>query len=104
MAVVEVRPVTGGLPVRTPSLFISVVESLGKTLHPPHLVMVVSGPSGTCVWQPHRCQRVNGWMTDCSVKSFGVSGDLINAIQAQVIYHKTALQQEGIQPSSFYQI
>ncbi|MEQ2261728.1 hypothetical protein XENORESO_014845 [Xenotaenia resolanae] len=49
------------------------------------------------VWQPHICQGscgyivahqwTNGWMTDCSVNLFEVSGDLIRAVQVQAVYH-----------------
>ncbi|MEQ2300628.1 hypothetical protein AMECASPLE_027658 [Ameca splendens] len=75
---------------------VSVVVSLDKTLHPLCLLMVVRGLGGASVWQSHLCQAaqgncgynvvyhcqcvnvcMNGWMTDCSVKRFGVSGDLI---------------------------
>ncbi|MED6244159.1 hypothetical protein ATANTOWER_027097 [Ataeniobius toweri] len=49
--VVGVRPVTDGLPVQTPDSSVSVVVSLGKTLHPPCLLMVVP-----IVWLPHFCQ------------------------------------------------
>ncbi|MEQ2279096.1 hypothetical protein AMECASPLE_005951 [Ameca splendens] len=59
----------------SPAMSVSVVVCLGKTLHPLCLLMVVRGLGGTCVWQAHFC--LNGWMTECSVKRFGVSGDLI---------------------------
>ncbi|MEQ2234335.1 hypothetical protein ILYODFUR_030872 [Ilyodon furcidens] len=78
--VVGVHPVTGGLPVRC---------VLGKALHPPCLLMVVRGPCGAngmaasilsvCLRAAvatmsvvYRCQCVNEWITDCSVKHFGV--------------------------------
>ncbi|MED6290393.1 hypothetical protein CHARACLAT_012530 [Characodon lateralis] len=54
--VVRVCPGTGGLPVQTP-LSVSVVMSLGKTLHQPCLLKVVRGPSGTdCMAICHSAQ------------------------------------------------
>ncbi|MEQ2304246.1 hypothetical protein AMECASPLE_025026 [Ameca splendens] len=89
--------VTGGYSVQAPAMSVPVVVSLGKALHPPCLLMVVRGLGGACVWQPHFCQSapgqlwlqyslplsvcdgvfLNGWMPQCSVKRFGVSGNLI---------------------------
>ncbi|MEQ2196124.1 hypothetical protein XENOCAPTIV_024493 [Xenoophorus captivus] len=38
----------------------------------------VSLPQGSCGYSvAHHCQCVNGWMTECSVKRFGVSGNLM---------------------------
>ncbi|MEQ2248350.1 hypothetical protein ILYODFUR_018274 [Ilyodon furcidens] len=82
--VVNVRPVAGGLPDQSPALSISVVF-LGMKPHPPCLLMVVRGLGGTDLAAlllsvcpraavAHHCQCVNGWMTDCSPKSFGVFG------------------------------
>ncbi|MEQ2181573.1 hypothetical protein GOODEAATRI_012965 [Goodea atripinnis] len=45
-AVVGLCHVTGGLLVRAPALSVSVVVSLGKTLHLPCLLMVVRGLDG----------------------------------------------------------
>ncbi|MEQ2185687.1 hypothetical protein GOODEAATRI_020859 [Goodea atripinnis] len=47
---VGVHPVTSGLLVQTPALSVSVVVSLGKTLHPPWLLMVVRRLGGASVW------------------------------------------------------
>ncbi|MED6244836.1 hypothetical protein ATANTOWER_025334 [Ataeniobius toweri] len=70
----------------------SVVVSLGKTLQLTCLPMVFRGLGGACVLQHHFCQCGPGqlwlqcslplseceWVDDhCSVKLFGVSGDLI---------------------------
>ncbi|MED6262593.1 hypothetical protein ATANTOWER_022283 [Ataeniobius toweri] len=53
LQVVGVHPVTGGLPVRTPAMSVSVIVSLGKTLHSPCLLMVVRGPGGAdCMAAP----------------------------------------------------
>ncbi|MEQ2174613.1 hypothetical protein GOODEAATRI_009638 [Goodea atripinnis] len=50
--VAGVRLVTGKLPIGAPAMSVSVVVSLGKTLQPPCLLMVVRGLGGACVWQP----------------------------------------------------
>ncbi|MEQ2237836.1 hypothetical protein ILYODFUR_027146 [Ilyodon furcidens] len=52
----------------------------------------VSVPQGSCGYiVAHHCQCVdgwmNGWMIDCSVKCFGVSGDLIKRYTSAAIYH-----------------
>ncbi|MEQ2253189.1 hypothetical protein ILYODFUR_029654 [Ilyodon furcidens] len=86
----EVRPVTGGLPVRTHTLPVSVVVSLSKTLHPPCVLMVVKETGGAdctaasllsvfprAAVATLQLTCVSGWMTDFCGKTFGVSGDLI---------------------------
>lgn len=44
-----VSPATAGSPVRSPASSISAVVSLGKTLHPHRLLMVVREISGACI-------------------------------------------------------
>ena len=83
-----VRLVIGRLPVRAPARTVSVVVSLGKTLHPLPTgggqrarwrQCPVSAPQGGCGYNVachHQCVNVceNGWMTGY-VKRFGVLRD-----------------------------
>lgn len=68
----------------------SVIVSLSKTLLPPWWT---EGPEGQIVLQPHLDRSfppaacMNGWMTDCGVKLFGV----LRLDKVQAIYHHRSL-------------